>query len=530
MTQQSDVGLVASSATEGIELSNTLMVPRPLKFFIVQNVTAGALVFGPLDIGLDMDIALKGHNRDSASNLLIKTHTWYAQCRCPPISLYGPGLVLSVAQHVFLAMSNMTTVVSEKDWLSFMCANLRQPWPPPFGVHSSAFLIAAHMLDNLQVELVQLQPWPSWQLFLSFLTMMGYFCDILVSTSSEVKWKNRLVLNKYGSWSNTMLFHSPSQISGQSCAIPDTCYKCLILCGGIESKIIILQFLGGLPERYWSSKFYCKGKQLLHCASGHTITLHPAVASGHSEIVPSLQARGTRATAVFDLVASVYLVVSSAHTVLNFPGTQPSQVLVLCLALNQIIEYSTDTSSWIDATPSVDHAIQGGSELGYSWHYFELELLVDGFLHTFVSRNLSGYIIPYGSEHIKLHIAGLFSQPLLKNWVQLYPTRKALLYDSTEFQWQIAWSIGLVCSDACKQYFTLTLRDYLAHCMHRHLHQATGTMVALNIGQGVTVPWDPGGGVAGLRASRILWRGDCQRPLRLDGIMGRLVGLDSPGS
>lgn len=70
----------------------------------------------------------------------------------------------------------------------------------------------------------------------------------------------------------------------------------------------------------------------------------------------------------------------------------------------------------------------------------------------------------------------------------------------------------------------------MAHGMHLRLHQATGTMVSLNIGQGVTVPWDPGGGVAGLRASRILWRGDCQRPLRLDGIMGRLVGLDSPRS
>ncbi|XP_024314929.1 nuclear pore glycoprotein p62-like isoform X2 [Brachypodium distachyon] len=89
MTQQLDVGLVASSATEGIELSNTLMVPRPLKFFIVQNVTA--LVFGLLDIGLHIDIALKGHNSDSASSLLIKTHTW---CRLSDCADHdgGPGL------------------------------------------------------------------------------------------------------------------------------------------------------------------------------------------------------------------------------------------------------------------------------------------------------------------------------------------------------------------------------------------------------------------------------------------------------
>jgi hypothetical protein len=58
------------------------------------------------------------------------------------------------------------------------------------------FLVPAVYLSNWNVELVQLQPWPSWELSLSMLTWLECFCDTHVCSS----WTYRMVLKHDGYW------------------------------------------------------------------------------------------------------------------------------------------------------------------------------------------------------------------------------------------------------------------------------------------------------------------------------------------
>lgn len=71
-----------------------------------------------------------------------------------------------------------------------------KPWSPPFGVHFSGLLLAVQMMDNLEVEFVDLKPWPFWQLFLALLTSMLYFIDPIVGLHGHCLTDNTILLTR----------------------------------------------------------------------------------------------------------------------------------------------------------------------------------------------------------------------------------------------------------------------------------------------------------------------------------------------
>lgn len=283
----------------------------------------------------------------------------------------------------------------------------------------------------------------------------------------------------------SMLLYSPCQISEQSCAIPDNCCKWLMLWGRIGNRIIILQILGGLHERCWSSKFYCRGQQIFmavltamlyyidpggglhyHCSMG-TVTL-------------------LQATVVSDSMASMNLMVfdSFLQSVVNscFTGhtTQgDSELMQWKIAWLFSLPLM---ASWFQFSPDACLAKPPESSWNCEILRVDQRLLQSSCLH--------GFAIHCGSEVMQWIIAWLFSLVLLESGVQYYPTEQYSVRGSEQFLWQIAWSTRVISdsSNRCAQ-FVCQARRCRITCGY-HLEMQNTAILQFSK---LHAPWDPGG-------------------------------------